>query len=151
MELTRERQVTRRPVIEIVVRHRSKDGVAVGELSQSWQIFANPHAGNRRRLAAEGATHLEWSGRFGVPGFKLARPPPQKTTRTDLARAADEGLAELKPGNSAPIEAGTPMRNQSRRDGREPAKEGRARKGTMGLELEPGVGRSSQPSVATRA
>jgi hypothetical protein len=82
---------------------------------------------------------------YGGPGFNAEGGPEfdadyqlVNTTMTDLARAAEAGLAELRPGNSGATAAGTPIRNQSRREGRKPAIEGSAMKGNMRQELEPG-------------
>ena len=86
VELPGQREVAGRAVVEVVVRHRPDDGVAVGELGET-RADARRRAGPARRSASLRKLPRTSSGAsgFGSQVSSWLCPPLVKTTSTDFA------------------------------------------------------------------
>ena len=74
VELAGEREVARRPVVQVVVRHRPHDGEPIRQFRYFGQVFGEPHAGHGRGDGAERAADFGRRVRLRVPRFQLALP-----------------------------------------------------------------------------
>ena len=78
MITTRESQVGRRTVVQILIRHAAYYGKAVGDRSDPRHVLTEMHPGNGGGDGTKRAAYIQRRGRFRVPHIDLALPPMSK-------------------------------------------------------------------------
>src|SRR5262245_36283780 len=100
MELARESEIARRPVVEVVVRHGPQHRDAVLQRRQPRHVLANAKARHARRDGTECAAHFRRGVRLWVPGVELALPAAGEHDQHRL-RAAEAGECRGRRGSTA--------------------------------------------------
>ena len=72
MELTCQGKIARRPMIDIIMGHRTEDGVMFGKLGESRHVLADSDARHRGGNVAKSTAHFFWRVGLGIPSFVLA-------------------------------------------------------------------------------
>lgn len=80
MKLPGEGEIARGAMIDVIVRDAADDGIAIGQPSEPWQMFADARADGGGRGGAKFAANLFGGVRLGIEGIEL----------TDAAAGEDE-------------------------------------------------------------
>src|SRR5438309_12110271 len=70
----RQREISCRAVIEVLVRHAAHNRQSIGDAGDLWHMLAELDAGNRRCDRLERAAHIERGAGLGIPHIDLALP-----------------------------------------------------------------------------